>query len=148
MLEFDQNILSKYHLKETSHDFITTKRQRKTCFVEGWDVIPKQNAEWQKSMTKWLTIQHHSWISYSGHICVLPSNFDHLSFWGCSMTIWLMTTSFTDSTRLLITNFRTWFLQLFNWIAWNPPPMIFKSPVWIISPRKIVIAWDLMKSGH
>ena len=35
MLEFDQNILSKYHLKETSHYFITTKRQRKTCFVEG-----------------------------------------------------------------------------------------------------------------
>jgi len=28
------------------------------------------------------------------------------------------------------------------------PPMIFKSPVWIISPRKIVIAWDFMKSGH
>jgi hypothetical protein len=37
----------------------------------------------QHSTTIWLTIHRHSWISFSGHICVLPSNSDHSSFWGC-----------------------------------------------------------------
>jgi len=85
-----------------------------------------------------LTGQHPSWISYSGNICVLPSNFNHLPFWGCSMTIWPMKPSFTNSIRLLLTNFRTWslkFLQLLNWNGRGPHHDI-TSLIWIIPPRK------------
>jgi hypothetical protein len=42
-----------------------------------------KNAKWQKSTTKWLTIQHHSWISFSGNICAWPSIFYLLSIRGC-----------------------------------------------------------------
>ena len=38
----------------------------------------------QNSKTIWLIVHHHSWISFSGNICVLPSTFDHMSFWRCS----------------------------------------------------------------
>jgi hypothetical protein len=38
----------------------------------------------QNSITIWLTIHRHSWISFSCNICVLPSIFDHMSFWRCS----------------------------------------------------------------
>ena len=96
-----------------------------------WRMRCDHKTKMQHSTTIWLTIYRHSWISFYGNICVLPSNFVHLSLWGCSMTIWPMTTSFTDLTRLLLTNFRTLFLQLFNWMTWNPA-MIFKSPVWIM----------------
>jgi hypothetical protein len=51
-----------------------------------------------------------SWISFFGNICVLPSNSDDLSFWGCSMTIWSMTSSFTNSAR---------FLKLLRLFIWN-----------------------------
>jgi hypothetical protein len=45
---------------------------------------PKTKMRNDNSTIKWWTIQHHSWISFSGHICVLPSNFNHLLFWWCS----------------------------------------------------------------
>jgi hypothetical protein len=48
---------------------------------------------------------------------------------------WSMTSSFPDSSRLLLTNFRTRFLQLFNWNGWGPHHDI-TSLVWIIPPRK------------
>jgi hypothetical protein len=52
MLEFDQNILSKYSLKEASLDFKTTERQRKYMFCSRMRCDPKKNAKWQKSTTK------------------------------------------------------------------------------------------------
>jgi hypothetical protein len=131
---FCQNTLWKKHL-------LISKQQEnkgKTCFVQGWDVTPTQNAKWQKSITKMIDNSNPYWISYSSNICVLPNNFNHLSFWGCSMTVWPMTSSFRNSICLLFTILSTQFLkflQLFNWMAWSPP-MIFKSLVWIIPPRK------------
>ena len=80
---------------------------------------PKTKGNMAKSTTKSLTIQHNSWISYSGHICVSPSNFDHSSFWGCSMTKWSMTSSFTNSAQFLLTNFQTQFLKLLPLFNWN-----------------------------
>jgi hypothetical protein len=41
MLEFDQNILSKYPLKEASLDFKTTGRQRKDIFRSRMRCDPK-----------------------------------------------------------------------------------------------------------
>jgi hypothetical protein len=41
MLEFDQNILSTYILKEASLDFKTTKRQRKDMFRSRMRCDPK-----------------------------------------------------------------------------------------------------------
>jgi hypothetical protein len=41
MLEFDQNILSKYPLKEASLDFKTTRRQRKDMFHSRMRSGPK-----------------------------------------------------------------------------------------------------------
>jgi hypothetical protein len=38
MLEFDQNVLSKYHLKETSHDFKTIIRQRIKGIEKWWQI--------------------------------------------------------------------------------------------------------------
>ena len=79
---FYQNTLCKKHL-------LISKQQEdkgKTCFVQGWDVTPKQNVKWQKSIIKWLTIQHHSWISFSSNICALPSIF--LSFVNLRMFWW------------------------------------------------------------
>jgi hypothetical protein len=52
MLEFDQNILSTYILKEASLDFKTTERQRKDMFRSRMRCDPKQNAQWQQSIMK------------------------------------------------------------------------------------------------
>jgi hypothetical protein len=41
MLEFDQNILSKYPLKESSLDFNTIERQRKNMFRSRMRCDPK-----------------------------------------------------------------------------------------------------------
>ena len=49
MLEFDQNILSEKNVKH----LLISKQQRdksEACFVEGWDLIPKQNAEFHNNM--------------------------------------------------------------------------------------------------
>jgi hypothetical protein len=53
------------------------------------------------------------------------------------VTIWLMTSSFINSTCFLLTIIRSRFLkilQLFKWMAQNPT-MIFTSLVWIIPHR-------------
>jgi hypothetical protein len=90
----------------------------KTCFVKGWDVTPKQNAKWKKSKTKWLTVQHPSWISFSGDISVLPSIHNHLSFWECCGDNMIDDTIFHQLNLPLKyqppTRFLK-FLQLFNW---------------------------------
>jgi len=82
MLEFDQNILSEYPLKEASLDFKTTGSQRKDMFRSRMRCDHK--TKMQHSTTMWLTIQRPSRINYSSNICVSPSNFDHSLFWGCS----------------------------------------------------------------
>ena len=58
-------------------------RETKARHVSLKDEIWSQN-KMQNSITIWLTVHHHSWISFSGNICVLPSIFDHMSFWRCS----------------------------------------------------------------
>jgi hypothetical protein len=52
MLEFDQNILSKYPLKEASFDFKTTGRQRKDMFRSRMRCDPKTKCKMVKSTTK------------------------------------------------------------------------------------------------
>jgi hypothetical protein len=79
MLKFDQNIFSKYPLKKASLDFKTTRRQRKDMFRSRMRCDPKTKCKMAKIHNKKLTIQHHSWISFSGNICALPSIFNLLS---------------------------------------------------------------------
>ena len=58
-------------------------KETKARHVSVKDEMWSQN-KMQNSITIWLTIHHHSRISFSGNICVLPSIFDHMSFWRCS----------------------------------------------------------------
>jgi len=110
-----------------------TKERHVSFKDEMWPQNKMQNGK--KSITTWLTVQRPSWINYSGNICV---------YWAISITRhsedvlatkWSMTSSLTDSSRLLLTNFQTRFLQLFNWNSWGPHHDI-TSLVWIIPPRK------------
>jgi hypothetical protein len=119
MLEFDQNIFVKNEMINIFWLQNNKDTEKKTCFVKGWDVIPKQNAEGQNSTTKWLTIQHHSWISYSGNICVLPSNFDHLSFWGCSGDNMVDDIIFHKLNSLLAHHHSVLILEIFATIQMN-----------------------------
>jgi hypothetical protein len=52
MLEFDQNILSKYPLKEASLDFKTTGRQRKDMFCSRIRCDPKTKCKIAKIHNK------------------------------------------------------------------------------------------------
>jgi hypothetical protein len=52
MLEFDQNILSKYSLKEASLDFKTTERQRKYMFCSRMRCDPKKKCKMAKIHNK------------------------------------------------------------------------------------------------
>jgi hypothetical protein len=52
MLELDQNILSKYPLKEASIDFKTTGRQRKDMFRSRMRNDPKTNCKMAKIHNK------------------------------------------------------------------------------------------------
>jgi hypothetical protein len=77
---FCQNTLWKKHL-------LISKQQEdkgKTCFVQGWDVTPKQNAEWQKFHNNMIDSSTPFWDQLFWQYLCLPSNFDHSSFWGCS----------------------------------------------------------------
>jgi len=58
-------------------------KETKTRHVSLKDEMWPQNKN-ANSITIWLTIHRHSWISFSGNIYVLPSTFDHMSFWRCS----------------------------------------------------------------
>ena len=55
-------------------------KETKARHVSIKDEMWSQN-KMQNSITIWLTFHHHSWISSSSNICVLPSTFDHMSFW-------------------------------------------------------------------
>jgi hypothetical protein len=98
----------------------------KTCFVKGWDVTPKQNAGGQNSTTKWLTIQHHSWISFSGSICALPNIFDLLSIWGCSGDNIVDDIIFHKLSSLLAHHHLVSILENFATIQMNSP----RPPLW------------------
>jgi len=76
---FCQNTLWKKHLLISKQ-----QKNRKYMFRSRMRCDPKTKMRNDNSTIKWWTIQHHSWINFSGHICVLPSNFDHLLFWWCS----------------------------------------------------------------
>jgi len=52
MMEFDQNILSKYPLKEASLDFKTTGRQRKDMFRSRMRCDPKTKCKMAKIHNK------------------------------------------------------------------------------------------------
>jgi len=136
MLEFDQTCFVKIPF-ERSISWFQNNRKTKERHVsfkdEMWPQNKMQNGK--NSITTWLTVQRPSWINYSGNICVYRAISITRHSEDVLATKWSMTSSFTDSSRLLLTNLRTRFLQLFNWMAWNPP-MIFKSPVWIISHKK------------
>ena len=94
---------------------------KKTCFVKGWDVTLKQNAGGQNSTTKWLTIQHHSWISFSGNICALPKNFDLLSIWWCSGENMVENIIFHKLNSLLANHHLVSILENFATIQMNGP---------------------------
>jgi hypothetical protein len=85
MLEFDQKYFIKIPFERSISWFQNnnkTKKRQVSLMDEMWS--QNKNAKWQKSMTKMLDSLTPSWISYSGNICVLPSNSDHSSFWGCA----------------------------------------------------------------
>ena len=50
-------------------------KETKARHVSLKDKMWSQN-KMQNSKTIWLAVHHHSWISFSGNICVLPSTFD------------------------------------------------------------------------
>ena len=111
--------------------------EKKTFSVKGWDVIPKQNAKGQNSTTKWLQFSTILGLAFLA-IFVLCQAF--LIFYQSEdvlVTIWLMTSSFSNSTHVFLTIIRSRFLktlQLFKWMA-QDPTMIFTSHVWIIPFR-------------
>jgi hypothetical protein len=84
-LEFDQkNIFVKIPFERSISWFQNNKKTKKRHVSSKDEMWPQNKMRNDNSTIKWWTIQHHSWISFSGHICVLPSNFDHLLFWWCS----------------------------------------------------------------
>ena len=140
---FYQNTLCKKHL-------LISKQQEdkgKTCFVQGWDVTPKQNVKWQKSIIKWLTIQHHSWISFSGNICALPSIFDLLSIWGCSGDNMVDDIIFHKLNSLLAHHHPISILENFATIQMNGPrphhDIHISSRLYHL---ETVVVWDLTES--
>jgi len=85
MLEFDQKYFIKIPFERNIswfHNNMKTKKRHVSLKDEMWSQNKMQNDKIRNKND--LTGQHPSWISYSGHICVLPSNSDHSSFWGCS----------------------------------------------------------------
>jgi len=82
MLEFDQTYFVKIPF-ERSISWFQNNRKTKERHVLFKDEMWSQN-KMQNPITIWLTVHHHSWISFSGNICVFPSTFDHMSFWRCS----------------------------------------------------------------
>ena len=130
MLEFDQFFFFKIHIEINISCFQKNKETKKihvSLKDEMWS--QKQMQKWQKSLTKMIDsltplLDQPFWQ----YLCLLSI---FLSFFPSEdvVTIWLVTSSFTNSTWFLK------FMQLFNWMAQNPP-MIFKSLVWIIPPRK------------
>ena len=84
MLEFDQTYYVKIPFERSISWFQNNKKTKKRHVSFKDEMWPQNKMRNHNSTIKWWTIQHHSWISFSGHICVLPSNFDHLLFWWCS----------------------------------------------------------------
>jgi len=85
MLEFHQTYFVKIPFERSIswfHNNKETTKRHVSLKGEMWSQNRMQNGK--NSITTWLTVQRPSWINYSGNICVLPSNSDHSSFWGCS----------------------------------------------------------------
>jgi hypothetical protein len=85
MLEFDQKYFMKIPFERSIswfHNKMKTKKRHVSLKDEMWSQNKMQNDKIHNRND--LTGQHPSWISYSSHICVLPSNSNHSSFWGCS----------------------------------------------------------------
>jgi hypothetical protein len=118
MLEFDQNILSKYPLKKASLDFKTTRRQRKDMFRSRMRCDPKTKCKMAKIHNKIIDnsapfLDQLFWQ----YLCFAKHFLFFYQFKDVLVTIWLMTSSFTNSTRFLLTIIRSRFLkflQLFN----------------------------------
>jgi len=126
VLEFDQFFFQNTHWNK---HLMLSEQQRdneKTCLLKGWDVTPKQNAGGQNSTTKWLTIQHHSWISFSGNICALPNIFNLLSIWGCSGDNMVDDIIFHKLNSLLAHHHPVSILETFATIQMNDP----RPPLW------------------
>ena len=75
-----QNTIWKKHLLIS----IQQEDKEKTCFIQGWDVTPKQKAEWQKFHNNMIDSSTPFLDQLFWQYLCLPSNFDHSSFWGCS----------------------------------------------------------------
>ena len=86
-------------------------KEIKAGHVSLKDEMWSQN-KMQNSITIWLTIHHRSWISFSGNICVLPSTFDHMSFWRCSGDNIANDTILHSSICPLLTNFQNSVLEI------------------------------------
>ena len=97
---FCKNTLWKKHLLISKQQ----ENKEKTCFVQGWDVTPKQNAEWQKFHTTWLTVQRPSWITI------------------------LAISVFTEQFRSLVI-LRMFWRQNDQWQAPSQIPLVFCSPI-------------------
>jgi len=85
MLEFDQKYFMKIPFERSIswfHNKMKTKKRHVSLKDEMWSQNKMQNDKIHNRND--LTGQLLSWISYSGNICVSSSNFDHMSFWGCS----------------------------------------------------------------
>jgi hypothetical protein len=125
MLEFDQKFCQNRMLNIC---WFQNNKETKTRHVSLKDEMwPQNKMRNDKSIIKWWTIQHHSWISFSSHICVLPSNFDHLSFWGCSGDKMINDIIFHKLSSILETLVS---VQL----KWSKNPPWYSHLVWII-PR-------------
>jgi len=109
---------------------------------------PQNKMRNHNSTIKWWTIQHHSWISFSGHICVLPSNFDHLLFWWCSGDKMIDDIIFHKLSSILET---LAFVQL----KWSRTPPWHSHLVWIIPrwlhanlSKWVQQVWNLTDAGR
>jgi len=102
MLELDPNILSKMPFERSISWFQNNKKtkNRHVSFKdEMWSKNKMQNDKIHNRND--LTRQHPSWISYSGHICVLPAIPITRHFEDVLATKWSMTSSFTNSAQFL-----------------------------------------------
>ena len=113
-------------------------------------MISKQNAKGQNSTTKWLTIQHYSWISFSSNICALPHIFDLLSIWGCSCDNMVDDIIFHKLNSLLAHHHPISILEIFTTIQMNGPRPRHDIPISCLdyTTYETVVTWDLTESGR
>ena len=123
-------------------------KKSKARHVSLKDEMWSQN-KMQNSITIWLTVHHHSWISFSGNICVWPSTFDQhvvLEMFGGQYSQWhpplqapLVPCSLT--------------FRLASWNSCNCSIEMVEDPIMTshllygLNHLKMVVAWDLSESG-